>query len=203
MDYTEVILKAFSDMKWGVYYQSEPMHTLNMQDGAALYKINEVDDHIIAVSAGITSDARVLIEKARLAAQQHRVTYDSPPTTEAVVRDIADIKQQFTQYGGARPFGVSMMFAGYNGEPVLYTTDITGNYLMYKANAIGEDDEKIKKILREKYSEDLNSHDAIKLGLSVFKEIQGEEFSIDRFDVGIVKDGKIKKIGGGELEAKS
>ena len=44
MDYTEAILKAFSNMNWGVYYKSEPMHTLNMQDGAALYKINEVDE---------------------------------------------------------------------------------------------------------------------------------------------------------------
>ena len=44
MNYTEIILKAFGNMKWGVYYQSEPMHTLNMQDGAALYKINEVDE---------------------------------------------------------------------------------------------------------------------------------------------------------------
>ena len=44
MDYTEIILKAFNNMNWGVYYQSEPMHTLNMQDGAALYKINEVDE---------------------------------------------------------------------------------------------------------------------------------------------------------------
>jgi len=163
-------------------------------------KINEVDEHIIAVSAGISSDARVLIEKARVISQQHRVTYDSAPSTESVVRDIADVKQQFTQYGGARPFGVSMMFAGYNGKPVLYTTDITGNYLRYKANAIGEYDERIKKLLREKYTEGLSSHDAIKLGLSIFKEIQGEEFSIDRFDVGIVKEGKIKKISGGDLE---
>ena len=92
------------------------------------------------------------------------------------------------------------MFAGYNGEAVLYTTDITGNYLKYKANAIGEYDEKIKKILREKYTKGLSSHDAIKLGLSIFKEIQGEEFSIDRFDVGIIKEGKIKKISGSELE---
>ena len=68
-------------------------------------KINEIDEHIIAVSAGISSDARVLIEKARIFAQQHRVSYDSPPNTESIVRDIADIKQQFTQYGGARPFG--------------------------------------------------------------------------------------------------
>lgn len=163
-------------------------------------KIDEIDEHIIAVSAGITSDARVLVEKARIISQQHRVTYDSAPSTESVVQDIADIKQQFTQYGGARPFGVSMMFAGYNDGPVLYTTDITGNYLKYNANAIGENDEKIKGILRKKYTKDLSSHDAIKLALSIFKEIQGDEFSIDRFDVGIVKEGKIKKISGRELE---
>ena len=48
----------------------------------------------------------------------------------------------------------------------------------------------------------MSSHDAIKLGLSIFKEIQGEDFSIDRFDVGIVKEGKIKKISGKDLEAK-
>ena len=44
MDYIEIILKAFGNMNWGVYYKSEPMHALNMQDGAALYKINEVDE---------------------------------------------------------------------------------------------------------------------------------------------------------------
>ena len=44
MDYIEIVLKAFSDMNWGVYYKSEPMHTLNIQDGAALYKVNEVDE---------------------------------------------------------------------------------------------------------------------------------------------------------------
>ena len=43
MDYIEVMLKVFSDMNWGVYYKSEPMHTLSMKEGAALYKINEVD----------------------------------------------------------------------------------------------------------------------------------------------------------------
>jgi len=43
MNYTEVMLKVFSDMNWGVYYKNEPMHTLSMQEGAALYKINEVD----------------------------------------------------------------------------------------------------------------------------------------------------------------
>ena len=43
MDYIEVMLKVFSDKNWGVYYRSEPMHALSMQEGAALYKINEVN----------------------------------------------------------------------------------------------------------------------------------------------------------------
>ena len=124
-------------------------------------RINEIDEHIMVVFAGITSDARVLIEKARIIAQQHRLTYDSAPSTESIVRDVADVKQQFTQYGGARPFGVSMMFAGMNGEPVLYTTDVTGNYLKYKANAIGENDEKIKKLLGEEYRDGMRDRKSV------------------------------------------
>jgi len=166
-------------------------------------KINEVDEHIICVSAGISSDARVLIDKARVLAQQHRITYDSEPSTESIVRDIADVKQQFTQYGGARPFGVSMMFAGINGEAVLYTTDITGNYLRFKANAIGEDDEKIRKILREKYRAGMTEKEGLKLALEVFKEVQGDEFNIGRFDAGILSKVKgkvlIKKVSGKNL----
>lgn len=162
-------------------------------------KIVEVDDHIISVSAGITSDARVLIDKARIIAQQHRVTYDSPPSTESIVRDIADMKQQFTQYGGARPFGVSMMFAGYNGEPVLYTTDITGNYLRYNANAIGENDEKIKELLRKRYKEKMTSKEGIKVALEIFKEIKKDAYSTSNFDIGVLGKGGLKRIKGKDL----
>lgn len=163
-------------------------------------KINEVDEHIMAVFAGISSDARVLIDKARVIAQQHRVTYDSAPSTESIVRDIADVKQQFTQYGGARPFGVSMMFAGINGKPTLYTTDITGNYLKYKANAIGEKDELIKRLLREKYQDGMTSKEGVKLALEIFKEVQGDGFRADHFDTGILQEGKILKINGKDFE---
>jgi proteasome alpha subunit len=163
-------------------------------------KISEIDEHIICVSAGISSDARVLIDKARLNAQQHRVTYDSPAPIESIVKEIADIKQQFTHYGGARPFGVSMMFAGINGEPALYTTDVTGSYLQYKANAIGENDTKIRDKLKEKYRENLTVREAIKMALDIFKEIQGEEYEVERFDAGILeKNKRIKKRTGKEI----
>lgn len=165
-------------------------------------KVYEVDNHAIASVAGIMSDARVLIEKAQVLAQQHRVTYDSPVEPELIVKEISNIKQQFSQYGGARPFGVSMMVAGINGKnPELYTSDVTGNYLGYKANAIGEDDEKLKEKLREKYKADLTIKKGVKLALDIFKEVQGDKFNISKFELAFIdKDkSKIEKVEGEKI----
>lgn len=159
---------------------------------ASANKISEIDEHLMAVASGIVSDSRVLIDKARVLAQQHRVTYDSEVTTEAIVKEIADVQQQFTQYGGARPFGVALMIAGFNGSAKLYTTDVTGNYLEYKANAIGESDESIREKLRKEYTEGLTTEQGIKLALKIFEEVQGEKFDKNRFDIGII--GIDKKI---------
>ncbi|MFZ5955480.1 MAG: archaeal proteasome endopeptidase complex subunit alpha [Nanoarchaeota archaeon] len=164
-------------------------------------KIIEIDEHIMVSAAGIISDARILIEKARVLAQQHRATYDSPANTESIVKDIADIKQQFTQYGGVRPFGVALLIAGYDSKPNLFVTDVTGNYIQFKAAAIGENDEKIKEKLKEKYKENLNCNQGIKLALEIFKEILGKEFNLHRLDVAIIKeDKKIKLLSKEEKE---
>lgn len=172
---------------------------LVIQKSAA--KIFEIDSHIIASVAGIVSDARVLIEKAQILAQQHRVTYDSPVEPELIIKEISNIKQQFSQYGGARPFGVSMMLAGLNGKrPELYISDVTGNYLGYKANAIGEDDEKIKEKLREKYEDSLTMKKGVKIALEIFKEIQGDKFKITKFELtAINKECQVEKIEGDHI----
>ncbi|MEM4605790.1 MAG: archaeal proteasome endopeptidase complex subunit alpha [Candidatus Pacearchaeota archaeon] len=150
-------------------------------------KISQIDDHIMCVAAGILSDARILIDKARVISQQHKLVYDSPAHTESIVKEISDIKQQFTQYGGTRPFGTSLMIAGINQETELFVTDVTGNYLKYKAWAIGEDDEKLREKIREKYKENITCEEGIKLSLSIFKEIYGDKFEKERFDIGLIK----------------
>ena len=153
-------------------------------------KVFEIDDHIIASAAGILSDARVLIDKARIIAQQNRVTYDSPIEVEAIIREIANTKQMFTQYGGARPYGVAVIIAGIDqNEPQVYSSDITGNYFSYKAIAVGENDEKIKEVLRLKYNDKLNVDGGIKLALDIFKDILGKNFELSRFDIAAVKKG--------------
>jgi len=165
-------------------------------------KVFEIDEHIIASAAGILSDARVLIERAQILSQQHRVTYDSGIDVESVIKEIANLKQMSTQYGGLRPFGVSMMVAGITGDlPKLYVSDVTGNYYEYTASAIGENDEKIKEMLREEFNPSMVIEDSIKLGFKIFKKILGKNFEVERFDVGYVSldDRKLKRISGEEL----
>ena len=169
----------------------------------SMAKIYEVDSHIGATAAGILSDARVLVQKAQLGAQQHRVMYDSPIEVETIVKEIADTKQTFTQYGGARPFGIAMLIAGVNqnDKKALFITDVTGNYFGFRATAIGENDEKIKEILRKEYKESLTIDGGVKLAVSIFKRILGKNFDADRLEAAYVsvKDRRFTRMSPEEL----
>ena len=170
---------------------------------ASANKIHEIDSHIIVSVAGIIADARVLIERTQVLAQQHRITYDSAIEPELIIKEISNIQQRFTQYGGARSFGVSLMVAGVNnGTPMLYVSDITGNYFSYYANAIGENDDKLREKLRETYKQDLTIKKGIKLVLEIFEEIQGKDFDIERFELGYIEgeEGKLKKLEGEKIK---
>ena len=93
-------------------------------------KIFEIDEHVIATAAGILSDARMLVDFAQVLAQQNRVTFGEGVDPISVIRMIADRKQAFTQYGGARPFGVAFLIAGtHKGKGYLYTSDMTRHFL--------------------------------------------------------------------------
>ncbi len=166
-------------------------------------KVFEIDTHIIATAAGMLSDARMLIDQAQVFAQQNRVTYDSPVEPLSVIRMLADTKQKFTQYGGARPFGVALLLAGVNKNKAhLYTSDVTGNFFAYKANAIGEYDEQIREKLREEYKEGISIDEGISLGLRIFKDMLGKNFDIERFDVAYIKieDEQLVRVVGEELK---
>lgn len=166
-------------------------------------KIYEIDEHIIATASGFISDARILVNHTRLNAQQHRVTYDSPIEVESVIREIADIQQQYTQHPGVRPFGVSLIVGGKQGnETKLYTSDITGNYFEYLAIAIGENDEKIKEILRKKHKKEMKVEEGLKLCMEIYKEVLGDKFHIERFNAAYIKknEDKLKRLKVEELK---
>ena len=163
---------------------------------SSVEKVFQVDEHIAATASGILSDGRILIDRARLMAQQHRVTYDGPIDTSSLVKEICDIKQSFTQFGGARPFGVSILFAGVDVEPELYLTDPTGIYFRYKATAIGEAETEIKEILNKEYKETMSVEDGLVLAIRALKKVLGKDFDIKRIDGAYIKlsDKKFTKL---------
>jgi proteasome alpha subunit len=208
VEYAEKVVKLGSNSvglvcKDGVIIIADKRIRDNLIAPESASKIFEIDDHIVATAAGISSDARILVDKAQILAQQNRVSYNSPIEPISVIRMIADNKQMFTQYGGARPYGVSIMLAGVSkGKPHLYTSDITGNYFAYKANAIGENDEQIKEELRKNFKDTMTIEDGIKFILKIFKDILGKNFDLERFDVGYVtlKDAKLMRMQGEDLK---
>jgi len=154
-------------------------------------KITEIDDHIVATASGILSDARVLIERAQVTAQQHRLTYDSKIDVLSIVKDICNLKQITTQSGGLRPFGVSLLVAGIdNGGQYLYETDPTGIFFEYKATVIGEGETEIEEMLHKEYKDNMSVQDGLRLALKALAQTLDKNFSIDRVDAAVVRKDK-------------
>lgn len=153
----------------------------------AVEKIWQIDNHIAATASGILSDARVLMERAQLRAQQHKITYDSDIDVLTIVKDVCDLKQICTQSAGLRPFGVSTLIAGVVGnEPMLFETDPTGIYFQYKATAIGEGETDVEEFLHKNYKNDMSIDEALILALKALTKFLGENFSIVRVDAAYV-----------------
>ncbi|MFP3261929.1 MAG: archaeal proteasome endopeptidase complex subunit alpha [Nitrososphaeria archaeon] len=137
-----------------------------LQNPRLSQKIFQVDDHIMIAAAGYVPDARVLVDNARTLAQNNRLIYDEAIEVETVARTLGDLAQQYTQYAGVRPFGVSLIIAGIDKEaPSLYTTDPSGTYLEYDAVAIGGGSDAANEYLEQNYKEDDKLDDAIDLAL--------------------------------------
>src|SRR3989344_623276 len=119
----------------------------------AIEKMFKIDDHIGATAAGLIADARVLVDRAQLHAQQHAVTYDSKIDVISIVKEMCDLKQICTQSAGLRPFGVSMLVGGVeeDGTVKLFLTEPYGLYFQFRAAVIGEGDAEVEAVLQKKY----------------------------------------------------
>ena len=157
----------------------------------AIEKIWQIDDHIMATAAGILSDARVLVERAQLKAQQHMVTYDSPIDILSVVKDICNLKQICTQSGGLRPFGVSLLIGGVDEDGLkLFETDPTGLFYQFKATVIGEGELEIDEILHKEYRDTMTVEEGLVLAVKALKKVLDDKLNAERIDTAYILEKK-------------
>ena len=158
-----------------------------LEETGSSWKIFKIDEHIGAAIVGLSSDARVLIDQARIYAQSNRLTYDEPIDVEVVTKRICDIQQLYTQHAGVRPFGVSLIFGGVDktGNRV-FITHPSGTYKGHKATAVGAGRETVMNILKEEYREDMSLEDAVKLAVKcLVKALEARQLPL-RIKVAII-----------------
>lgn len=169
----------------------------------SIEKIFQIDDHIAATVSGLLSDGRVLVKYAQAEAQKHRITYDEPVDILMIVKEVCDHKQIFTQYGGIRPYGVSLLIGGVDSTgPRLFLTEPAGIFWEFKATSIGEGSAVINKFLEKNYDPKMSQTEAIKSGLEGLKKFLGTKFNKESVEIAevTIKEKKFKKFDRAKVE---
>jgi proteasome alpha subunit len=171
----------------GVVLAANETPESRLEDTTYYRKIFQFDDHIGAAIAGLSSDARVLIDQGRVYCQSNKLLYDEPADVDGLADTLSDRIQQYTQHGGVRPFGVSMLIAGVDSiSGKLLTTDPSGSYKGYMARALGRNAEQANQLLEEKYVEGLSLDDAIKLAIEAVKHASGGDLEPDVIKIAVI-----------------
>ncbi|MDH7555485.1 MAG: archaeal proteasome endopeptidase complex subunit alpha [Candidatus Methanosuratincola sp.] len=156
----------------GVVLAVEKKRISPLIDPASMEKILKIDEHVGATFAGLSSDARILIERARQEAQINRMLYDEIIDVEVLTKKVSEVKQIYTQHAGVRPFGVALLIAGVDRfGPKLFMTEPSGAYAGYYAVAIGAGSQTVTEFFEKNYQPDLKIDDAIMLALKALASV--------------------------------
>lgn len=177
-------------------------HCYRLQDSRTIRKIVSIDDRTVLAFAGLTADARVLINKVRVEAQSYRLTMEDAPSADYLARYLAKIQQKYTQQGGVRPFGIATLTAGVNDEdkgkkPYLYQTDPAGTHSRWKAQVIGGRNSKsLREFLEKQYQDltedDLTEQKCVRLAIQALLEVV--DSGAKTMEICVVREGGIKEM---------
>jgi len=163
-----------------VAYKNAPSKLLVPE---SMKKIFEIDGHISATASGLIADARRLVDIARTESQRHKIAYAQDITVEAIAKELCDLMQVYTQYGGIRPFGVSLLVAGIDNIPRLYEAEPSGALTGYKACAIGSGKKEVEEFFEKEYKDSLTTAQGVALALKALKK--NAELKLDATNVEI------------------
>lgn len=166
-------------------------------------KLCRIDDHLTLCFAGLNADARILVDRARTQAQNHRLSYADPAGVEYLTKYVAGLQQRYTQSGGVRPFGISTLVGGFDPQsstPQLFHTEPSGIYSAWKANAIGKSSKTVRELLEKLWEEDMDETATVELAIkSLLEVVQTGNRNIE---IAVIRpDQKIELLGEPEMDA--
>lgn len=178
--------------KNGVVLATEKKVTTPLMDDTTFKKIENVSSEVGMVYAGMPADYKVLLRQGRKAAASYKAIYNQEAPCSQLTRDLAYKMQESTQSGGVRPFGVSLMVAGYDETgPQLWQVDPSGAYFGWHATAIGKNFINAKTFLEKRYSsEDLELEDAIHTAILTLKESFEGAMTEHNIELGVIREDK-------------
>jgi proteasome alpha subunit len=187
----------------GVVLAAEKRKISALFDPSSLEKIYLIDEHVAASPSGLLADARILIDYARDVSLSHRFIYDEPIDVEFLTKAICNLKQQYTQFGGARPFGVALIVAGVDRHGArLFQTDPSGVYIGYFATAIGAESGTIMEYLEKNYRYDLEMGECVELAVKALASaVEITDAGIIEVAYATVDEKKMKKMTPEEVAA--
>jgi len=182
---TVVAVRGKDCVVLGVEKKSIP----TLQDDRTIRKIFSIDEHVMLGFAGLTADARVLIDFARVECQSHRLNLEDPVTVGYIARFIANTKQRYTQSPGRRPFGISMLIGGfdYDGSPRLFKTEPSGAYYEYLASSTGRGEKPIREYLEEHYNDETIKDEGSVLKLVIRALSQVVQSGAQNIEIAVMK----------------
>ena len=168
----------------------------------SIEKIYSIDSHIGCATSGLVADARILVDQARKDAQVHKITYGENISVEGLVKKICDFKQNYTQYGGVRPFGTALLMAGVDELSThLFETDPSGALIAYRADCIGAGRQVVMEMFERDFKDNMTYSDAVLLGARALKTAIDEDLTAHTIEVGVVDaDRSFRKLSESELE---
>ncbi|MGI0139535.1 MAG: archaeal proteasome endopeptidase complex subunit alpha [Thermoplasmata archaeon] len=169
-----------------VAFRNLPVTTL--AEAGSIEKSFAIDSGLGCVTAGLIADSRVLVEHLRVEAQRHRIMYGEIAPYSLLGNGLGTLLQQFTQFGGTRPFAVSLLLGGFtNGVPGLIELDPSGATIGWKAYAIGRNRRAVADYLEEKISEPRNEEQAFQLAVQSVAEGSPTPFPPEALDIAILE----------------
>lgn len=157
---------------------------------STVQKIFKVDSFIGATYSGLVSDGLHIVNLMRTKTQTHRMVYDETESVETMAREVSEEMQMATQYGGLRPYAISLIVGGIDTEKRLFEVEPGASFSGYKADAIGVGKKIAEEMLVKEYKDSMSVEESIKLGVDILKKVNEKKLAPENVDISTIIEKK-------------